>query len=591
MFERSGKLLDQAFRQYLLPTVMTSMAFTLAAVVDSVFVGNLLGSDALAAVGVCQPLIYIINMIYYLFGVGGMTLASTACGQRDFRKADQAFTLTLGLGVVCMGLYAAVILIFLHPIMLSLAGGDEALAELAGSYMAPLILTGPAMMFSSGTSMFMRSDGRPKSSGMIVVAANIINLVLDYVFMGLMDFGLAGAGAATTLGYAVSILFVLPYLRSRSRSFHFVRMGPGWGSVLRELLSKGTTKALVQGTSFVRQLVLNMLILNLFAAPGMTVMTTLLNVLMIATIFVNGTTDALLPIVGTLFGEQDYFGVRSTARSGAKVVFGACLAIMAFFLIFPGFVGSWFGITGSETADLFVPALRMFSLYMPLMGAIYLLENLYTADDNVRISSTMAVLDGLVFVLLFALLLSFAGIAFWLCYACSGAATLAAAALMVRARRRRTGLQGILLLPSDESPGVTLSLEATTAVDTQHAVQMSADVIAFLEEHGIEKQAANRLGVCVEEMIVNTGAVAHADHEGGIIDIFLRATASDIVLRFRDNGAIFDPSTYEPDGIDGCTTDGIAVMKKLAQKTEYTRQMGLNTTILTFRRETLRQAA
>lgn len=591
MFQRSGRLIDQAFREYLLPTVMTSMAFTLAAVVDSVFVGNLLGSTALAATGVCQPLIYVINMIYYLFGVGGMTLASTACGQREFGRANQAFTVTLILGVTAMSVYVAVVLLGMDPIMRSLASGDASLAQLAAAYMTPLVFTGPAMMFSSGTSLFMRSDGRPKSSGMVVVAANIINLALDYVFMAWLGLGIMGAGLATTLGYAASIAFVVPYLRSKDRSFHFVRLARDWAKVLRDVASKGLTKALVQGTAFLRQLVMNLLVLHLFGSPGMSVMSTLLNVLMIATIFVNGTTDALLPIVGTLFGEQDYFGIRAAARSGARVVFGACITITAFFLIFPGFVGSWFGIVHSETADLFVPALRLFALYIPFMGAVYLLENLYTADDNVRISSTMAALDGLVFVLGFAFLLAYSGTVFWLCYACSGAATLAVAFLWASARRRKYGLRGLLLLPADESPGEVLNVETTTAAEPENAVQVSADIISFLTQHGVGQTVANRLGVCAEEMIVNTAAIAHAHHENGTIDVFVRVTPGDIILRFRDDGAIFDPATYEPGGIDGCTTDGIAVMKRLAEKTDYARQLGLNTTILTFSRSALRQAS
>ena len=82
MYERSGNIIRQKFREYLLPTVLTSMAISMASVVDGVIVGSLLGDTALAAVGLSGPVIFCINLIYMLFGIGGLTCASIAKGKR-----------------------------------------------------------------------------------------------------------------------------------------------------------------------------------------------------------------------------------------------------------------------------------------------------------------------------------------------------------------------------------------------------------------------------------------------------------------------------------------------------------------------------
>ena len=108
MYERSGILVKQKFREYLLPTVLTSMAISMASVVDGIIVGSLLGDTALAAIGLSSPIIFCINLIYMLFAIGGLTCASIALGKRDTRRANRIFTLSIGGGISAMLLFLLV---------------------------------------------------------------------------------------------------------------------------------------------------------------------------------------------------------------------------------------------------------------------------------------------------------------------------------------------------------------------------------------------------------------------------------------------------------------------------------------------------
>lgn len=581
---RTSELVRRKFREYLFPTILTSLAMSLAAVVDSIMVGNLLGDTALAAVGLCTPPIYCINFIYMLFGVGGMTLASVARGQLELRKANTAFTLTIVLGTGAMAAFLVVVLVFIRPITTALAGGDESLAQLTAAYLTPLLFTGPGLMFSSGMALFIRTDGSPKSSAAIVLIANAVNLVLDYVFIVFFDSGIAGAGASTSIGYAAGVFVVLPYLFRKDRSFRFVKLSRDARKVLPEMLKMGMPKATIQMTSFFRQIILNALILSLFSVGGMTAMSVCINILMISNIFVTGTSDALLPIVGTLYGEQDYYGIRAAMRSASRVAILAAVALCAFFMLFPETVAGWFG--ASSDSAVLVPAIEMFALYLPFNAANVIYENFYTTTGRANLASVMAFLDGLAYVVPLAFALSVTGLGFWLCYAVSGALTFLTAVLWSRRIARRKSLVGMLLLPSDETLGEVLDL--TIPAEPAAATALSRDVQNFCLEHGVTARTANRLAVCAEEMAANTAHIASEHHSAVAIDVFVHITEQDIVLRFRDDGEIFDPATYQGEALDGCTTDGIEVMKKLAEKTEYARQLGFNSTVLTFSRSTLR---
>jgi anti-sigma regulatory factor (Ser/Thr protein kinase) len=94
MYERSSALVDRKFREYLVPTILTSAAVSLTAVVDSLIVGNLLGEAALSATGLASPVIFSLNALFFLFGVGGATIAAVARGRRDADYANRIFTLT-----------------------------------------------------------------------------------------------------------------------------------------------------------------------------------------------------------------------------------------------------------------------------------------------------------------------------------------------------------------------------------------------------------------------------------------------------------------------------------------------------------------
>jgi Na+-driven multidrug efflux pump len=110
--------------------------------------------------------------------------------------------MAFGMGV--MLLFLAAMFVFMEPITGALAAGDEQLAALTADYLRPLMFTGPGLMFSSGMALFIRTDGNPKSSAVIVVIANAVNLALDFVLIRFLNTGIAGAGLSTSLGYALA---------------------------------------------------------------------------------------------------------------------------------------------------------------------------------------------------------------------------------------------------------------------------------------------------------------------------------------------------------------------------------------------------
>lgn len=580
MYERSGQMIRRKFREYLLPTVLTSMAVSMASVVDGIIVGSLLGDVALAAVGLSSPVIFCINLIYMLFAVGGLTCASTALGKRDFQLANRSFTITIVGGVGAMCLFLAVMQAILRPLSTALSGGDMHLARMTESYLRPLLFTGPAMMFSSGMAMFIRTDGWPKASAVIVMVANAVNLILDYVLIRFLSAGIMGAGLSTTLGYAAGCAIIMPYLLNKKRSFRFVRPGKDVFRTLVLILKTGFPKGLTQACNLLRSLLINSLIVSSLGSIGMSIMTVCTNVLMIANIFVGGISDTLLPMAAMLYGEGDYFGMRQAMQTARRVLIACCALLMAFFMMAPQLIGMAFGIHSPEAMDQFRPALRLFAVYLPFYAFLSLHQNFYNTTERRSLATSLVVMDGLVFVVPFAFVFAcLQAKLLWLCFAASGACTLAVLLVMARHIRKKEKVQGLLLIREQDE--YTRKFDFTIHATREEAVRLSERVLALQERGDVNLRLLGRIALALEEMTVASVHYAHQD-SGGMIDFLIYVTDQQVTIQMRDNGRPFNPLEFIPEENDGCITDSIQLVKKIASRMEYSRQLGFNTCVLTF---------
>ncbi len=582
MFERSGALVERKFKEYLLPTILTSVAVSLATVVDSVIVGNLLGETALSAVGLSAPVIYSLNMVYLLFAVGGVTCAAIAKGRREQDDANRVFTLTFAVGICAMFALVAGLLVFMRPIVNALAQGDAVLGELTRAYLTPLVFVGPVMMLIMGMAQFVRTDGKPRTAAWIAIVANVVNLVLDYILIRFLNTGIAGAAVSTVLGYVVGILVLVPYLRSKQRTFRFVKLRQGDMRRVKRIAAVGLPKALTQGLSFLRSLVLNALIVSVLGALGMAAMTVCVNALMLTAMFIGGTNDTLLPIVGTLYGEKDYKGIRFTVRTGFWVMLTACIAMMALFFLFPAGVGQLFGINSPEGIAVVEPALRMYALSLPLYGVNLMLQSFFQTTGREKLASLIVSLNGFGFVTVFALLLArWNGEILWLAFALSELATFVVVLIMGARIRGKEGVSGVLMLRTDADDGLSLDLSIPATVEAANS--LSEEVMRFCGEAGADKSGAMRMGIAVEEMAVNT---AHYGHKGkaGMIDVLVRVAEDEMILRLRDDGIPFNPAEYRAEEEQTFAIGGIEVVRRLAKDVSYARQLGFNVTIITLPR-------
>ncbi len=205
-------------------------------------VGQLLGAEPLAGIGACSPVIQLVNAVFLVFSIGSSTNAAIALGQRDREKANRLYTVGIWFGLFVSLVFVAVMELVGPPLCLLLANNDATLIPYVLDYYRPILFVTPCLFLTLGVAQYMKIDGHPKMASYIAVVANVVNLGFDYCFISkdLLNWGVMGASLSMVCGYVVATCMVVPYLRSKEKSFHRVSLAGSFGSTIKEVFSAGS---------------------------------------------------------------------------------------------------------------------------------------------------------------------------------------------------------------------------------------------------------------------------------------------------------------------------------------------------------------
>ena len=200
-----------------LPMLVAQIFNLLYNVVDRIYIARIpdVGTTALGAVGLCFPVIVIITAFSNLFGTGGAPLFSIARGKGDREEASQIMNTSFTMLCCCAVMLMLFGLIFARPILRIFGASNEALPY-AYPYMMIYLLGTVASMIATGMNPFINSQGYSTVGMLSVALGAITNLILDPVFIFVLDFGIKGAAIATILSQFLSAAFVVNFLHNKA---------------------------------------------------------------------------------------------------------------------------------------------------------------------------------------------------------------------------------------------------------------------------------------------------------------------------------------------------------------------------------------
>jgi len=318
--------------QQALPASVGILVMSLNILIDTLFVGQWIGAYAIAAINIVLPVSFFIAALGMSIGIGGSSIISRALGDKNKALATKTFGNQLALTLTVTLLFSSLGLFFSDQII-PVFGGKDTLFDIAKIYYVILLYGVPVLGFCMMSNTVIRAEGKPKNAMYAMLLPSISNLLLDYVFIKVLDLGMYGAAWATTLSYGVCAGYIIYFFSSKKSELNLVLSDFKLDAkIVKEIGTLGFVTLSRQAMVSITVLLVNNILYKLGGASILAVYAIISRMLMFATFPILGITQGFLPIAGYNFGAKLYDRVRQVIWVSLK--FATLLATLVFLLIF-----------------------------------------------------------------------------------------------------------------------------------------------------------------------------------------------------------------------------------------------------------------
>lgn len=401
--------------RFSLPSIVMMVFTSIYGVVDGYFVSNYTGKTPFAAVNLIMPFLMILGGVGFMFGTGGGALIAKTMGEGKAEKADKLFSMTVFASILCGLMLTAVGLLFLRPFA-RLMGAEGELLENSLLYGTINLIALPFYILQYEFQCLFATAEKPKLGLYVTVASGVANMVLDWLLVAVLPFGLAGAAAATAASQFIGGVFPLIYFaRKNSSRLQLTRcrleLRP-----LGRICANGSSELMGNISMSLVNMLYNVQLMQYVGEDGIAAYGVLMYVSMIFQAIFIGYSVGTAPIVSYHYGAQNREELKSLLRKAIFIVAIAALCMFAAGELLAAPLSRLFVAYDEELLQMTTHAFAIFSFSFLFSGFAINGSSFFTALNDGLTSALISFLRTLVFqvaaVLLFPLLWGLDGIWF-----------------------------------------------------------------------------------------------------------------------------------------------------------------------------------
>lgn len=322
---------------FAMPTIISSIVMNIYSTVDGIFVARLVDTDALSAINIVTPMIFLSSAIGMMFGTGGNALVARKIGEGKEKEAREDFSL---LALSCFLFTTALVVLcflFLKPLCRFL-GSDDALMPYCIDYMIPVLLTMPFAVFGMIWQMSYITVGHAHLGLIFSVMGGVINIVLDWIFIAKMNMGILGASIATGIGYALpSVIGLVLFSVHRDRVLYIVKPKWRWKTLWQSCVNGSSEMVSVLAFSVVT-ILFNNILMNLAGSDGVASLTIIWYAQGLFSGMFRGYITGIASVVSYNLGRGMKKRLKKLFTISIYTILGASVVVTAISYIFGGSV-------------------------------------------------------------------------------------------------------------------------------------------------------------------------------------------------------------------------------------------------------------
>jgi putative MATE family efflux protein len=375
--------IPKLLRSLSIPAIIGMLVMSLYNVVDTIFISFFVGIDGVAAVTLAFPIMIIMMAVAAALGMGGASVISRRLGEKREKEANRVFSniITLVLITGILGVIASYTV--LEP-TLTIFGATPGIFDLAVEYIFPITMATIFFTFAFTTNAIIRSEGHARFAMMTMIIPSVLNIILDPIFIVLLDMGVQGASIATVISQGSISIIVLHYFLSGKSSLkiRLSEMTPQL-RIVKEVVTVGLPAFARQVAGSVMMIAINAMLIQYGGEFYVGVFGIMQRVAMITLMPMMGILQGMQPIIGYNYGAEQFGRMREVIILGLKVVTAFSVTIFALAMLIPDLMLSVF-TTDPDVIQAGTEGMRIIFAAAFLIGVQVISGGLYQALGKSR---------------------------------------------------------------------------------------------------------------------------------------------------------------------------------------------------------------
>lgn len=374
--------------KFAVPTIAMTVFMSFYTMVDGLFVSNLIGTNALSAINLTAPIIQLVTAISTMLATGGSAVIMKKMGEHKTDEAREDFTFLILVNVLVGIVMCAVGYLAMDHIFAGMnlsADVESYCVEYLSRY---LVFTVPILLMNNFT-LYMIASEKATLSLVCSVTGGVLNMVLDYVFIGLFDMGISGAAIATGLGYSVTAVAGL-FVFSRKKSLLHFRKPAFRLGVLVSAATNGCSEMATALVTGIITMMFNWTMLHYVGEDGVAAVTIIMYVLMFASSLYTGYSYGVAPMLSFYHGEQNREKLKKLVALSRKVIGVVSVITVAVSLGLTEPLVSVFARPEDPVYALAVTGNRICTIALLFIGFNIFASGMFTALSNGVVSAVLA---------------------------------------------------------------------------------------------------------------------------------------------------------------------------------------------------------
>ena len=315
-----------------MPNILSLVLLSSAGIVDAIFIGRYVDEISLAAVNTANPVYSFIWGLSMMIMIGGAVAAGKYFGEKNIKAANEVFTNSIIAVFLITVVVSLIIFIFTENIIM-LIGGSEKTTPIAALYLKTII---PFILFTTigyGLSVFARVDGFPMLASLALIMGALTNIILDAIFIAVLNMGVAGAAYATGISFIVSFLILFIHFARKKGNLRITLQLRNFSHIIKTSYN-GLSEFLNEISVGITMALFNIIMMKYAQEEGVAAFTAINYIMWLGNMVNYGAADTLNPLISTNYGAGKFDRIKNILKTGAFFTllngFGIFLTILFF---------------------------------------------------------------------------------------------------------------------------------------------------------------------------------------------------------------------------------------------------------------------